>query len=378
MSESYWIDTVPLQRRFPPLEGSRQTEFAVVGGGIAGLAAAYFLSKAGKKVILIEQNTLASGDTGYTTAFVSHFLDNIPATIKAWPAGEEALGLFQSIVEAESIDSEFRRVPSLAFSLSATALEKFKSDAAALEKLNPNIKFLDGPSASAECRFKVAAAISIPEEAQFHIRKFLLGLAEASVKKGAVFFEETGVLNVSADGRKVFTEKGEIECEKVLVTSGMALPNFPEVNSLLTSYFTYVIAADFPEPKPFGDYLFWDDAEPYHYFRWVSPSKVILGGEDRLMKGPRPAANPHENLKKFLEELTGRAAVLTHAWQGSIFMTKDSFPYYGAHPKYAENIVFATGFGGNGMTFGMLAGRALTDAALGQKNKFLEMFSFNR
>ncbi|MBI4059479.1 FAD-binding oxidoreductase [Candidatus Giovannonibacteria bacterium] len=59
-------------------------------------------------------------------------------------------------------------------------------------------------------------------------------------------------------------------------------------------------------------------------------------------------------------------------------MTQDSFPYYGAHPKYGENILFATGFGGNGMTFGMLAGRVLADAALGKPNKFLEMFSFNR
>ncbi len=378
MSESYWIETVPLKRRFPDLEGTRRTEFAVVGGGIAGLAAAYFLSKAGKKVILIEQNTLASGDTGYTTAFVSHFLDNIPATIEAWPAGEEALGLFQSIVEAESMDSEFRRVPSLAFSLDATALEKFKNDAAALQELNPNIEFLDAKSASEKCRFKVAGAISIPGEAQFHVRKFLLGLAEASAKMGAVFFEETNVLNISEDGKQIFTEKGEIECEKVLVTSGMALPDFPEVNDLLTPYFTYVIAADFDEPRPFGNYLFWDDEEPYHYFRWVSPSKVILGGEDRLMRGPRPAADPHENLKKFLEELTGQVAVLTHTWQGSIFMTKDSLPYYGAHPKYGGNILFATGFGGNGMTFGMLAGRVLADGALGKPNKFLEMFSFNR
>ncbi|MEK6955531.1 MAG: FAD-dependent oxidoreductase, partial [Nanoarchaeota archaeon] len=228
----------------------------------------------------------------------------------------------QKVVEIEKIDCEFRLLDAIYFTLQAGNL---RADFEALKKIEPGLKFLESREASELSKFKVEGALYIKNEAQFHIRKFLLALADIIVKNGGAIFEDTEVLEITRDG-KIFLAHGEIQAGKVLITTGIAPVQFPEINKLLTPYFTYVIAADFKDPRPFGDFLFWDDEEPYHYFRWVSPSKIILGGEDRLMKGPRPAASPHENLKKFLEELTGRAAVLTHTGQGSIFMTKDSFP----------------------------------------------------
>jgi hypothetical protein len=48
----------------------------VVGGGIAGITTAYLLSKSGKKVIVVEDGCIGSGETGRTTAHITHALDD--------------------------------------------------------------------------------------------------------------------------------------------------------------------------------------------------------------------------------------------------------------------------------------------------------------
>ena len=48
----------------------------IVGGGIAGMTTAYLLSKSGKKVVVIEDGYIGSGETGHTTAHITHALDD--------------------------------------------------------------------------------------------------------------------------------------------------------------------------------------------------------------------------------------------------------------------------------------------------------------
>lgn len=68
--KSYWREfkTVP---SFPVLQENSETEIGVIGGGIAGLVSAYLLTKAGKKVVLVEAGKLIDGVTGFTTAKIT-------------------------------------------------------------------------------------------------------------------------------------------------------------------------------------------------------------------------------------------------------------------------------------------------------------------
>jgi len=130
--------------------------------------------------------------------------------------------------------------------------------------------------------------------------------------------------------------------------------------------------------RPLGDYLFWDDNISYHYFRWVSERELILGGEDRPLGGIRSGDNQFENLEKFLKSMTESKFSVRHKWQGAIFNTLDNLPYIGRHPAFGENIYFAFGFGGNGITFGTLGGKIIYDQIMGRENKFAKTFSFVR
>lgn len=61
-SLSYWLD-LPYTSR-PPLTQDREVDAAVIGGGITGIATAYYCAKQGLTVALLEQQTLASGAAG--------------------------------------------------------------------------------------------------------------------------------------------------------------------------------------------------------------------------------------------------------------------------------------------------------------------------
>jgi heterodisulfide reductase subunit A-like polyferredoxin len=63
------------------LIGRHPVDVVIVGGGIAGLTTAYLLSKSGKKVVVIKDGYLASGETGRTTAHITYALDVIDITI---------------------------------------------------------------------------------------------------------------------------------------------------------------------------------------------------------------------------------------------------------------------------------------------------------
>src|SRR5687767_13648332 len=72
---SYWIDSVePL--RFEPLQNAINTDILIIGAGISGLSAAYGLAKAGRKVVVIEDGFIGSGESGRTTAHLTCALDD--------------------------------------------------------------------------------------------------------------------------------------------------------------------------------------------------------------------------------------------------------------------------------------------------------------
>lgn len=60
-----WYEATAGERpRYPPLDGDRRADVAIVGGGYTGLSAAYHLAKAGADVVLIEAHRLGDGASG--------------------------------------------------------------------------------------------------------------------------------------------------------------------------------------------------------------------------------------------------------------------------------------------------------------------------
>src|SRR5436190_23894395 len=73
---SLWLQTIEHPIKYNRLTENKECDVVIVGGGIAGVTTAYCLSKTGKKVILVEDGYIGSGETGRTTAHLVTALDD--------------------------------------------------------------------------------------------------------------------------------------------------------------------------------------------------------------------------------------------------------------------------------------------------------------
>src|ERR687890_2660150 len=114
------IKFAKLANNIPSSEGGEPVDVVVIGGGIAGLTTAYLVSKSGKKVVVIEDGYIGSGETSRTTAHITHALDDryynlekrhgVQGARIAAESHTAAINLIESLIKEEKIDCDFERL----------------------------------------------------------------------------------------------------------------------------------------------------------------------------------------------------------------------------------------------------------------------------
>ncbi len=382
---SYWYRAVPDKPRFPALQGEKEVDVVVVGGGMAGISAAYFLSKNGISTALLESATIASGDSGFTTACGTRFLDSLDSSLAAWESSDAAIALFKKIIIEEKIDCRWQEVDTACFTVQTNkrSLKEFAEVAQQFKAKDASIEYLLKDEASAAVGVAVTAAYrKKSSELMFHMRQFLVSLADKAAKNGALFFEDSEVFDIAlGDQVVVKTKSGSVKAKWLIMATGLPPAKFfPKVAELLRSAVSYVIDIKFDKKPPFTKGFFWDDQDPYHYFRSVGEDEFILGGEDWKTSAPRLDTNPCVELEKWFRNLVGKKTQLKviNSWQGSLFYTPDMLPLIGPHPAYGKNIIFLTGWAGNGTAQGFFAGHIAADLAQQKSNPYHALFACDR
>ncbi|TSC85090.1 MAG: Rieske family iron-sulfur cluster-binding protein [Parcubacteria group bacterium Gr01-1014_13] len=382
---SYWFRSVPDKPRYPALQGDKQVDVVIVGGGMAGISAAYFLSKNGISTALLESVTIASGDSGFTTACGTRFLDSLDPTLAAWESSDAAIALFKKTIIEEKIDCEWQEVDTACFTLQKDkkSLKHFAETFQKFQAKDSSMEYLLKEEASAAIGVPVVAAYrKKASEVMFHMRQFLISLAERSTKNGAIFFEDSEVVDIAlSDQVVVKTKSGSVKAKWLIMATGLPpVKFFPKVAELLRSAVSYVIDIKFDKKPTFAEGFFWDDQDPYHYFRAVGEDEFILGGEDWKTNTPKPDTNPHVELEKWFRSLVGSKTPLKviNSWQGSLFYTPDTLPLIGPHPAYGKNAIFLTGWAGNGTAQGFFAGNIAADLVQQKNNPHHAFFACDR
>jgi hypothetical protein len=101
---------------------------------------------------------------------------------------------------------------------------------------------------------------------------------------------------------------------------------------------------------------------------------VIFGGEDHKT-GNRRIRKGAIGASKSISGQSSRTSDLTHRWSGQVIETPDGLPYIG---ESADHQYSATGYAGNGLTFGTFAALMISDAILGRSNPWAELFDPGR
>ena len=385
----YWSDsaTFPLS---PKIDRDIDVDVVVVGGGITGLTTAYLLLTAGRSVVLLERARCAEIDTGHTTAHVTMVTDTRlnelvsrvgkPHAQAVWDAGLAALAQIESIVIEHEIDCGFERVDGYLHAPNgqpdAAETARLEEDASLANQFGFDATFVE------DVPFAGGPGVRFGEQARFHPRRYLAGVANAVREKGGEIFEHSGAeefyekpLRVKADGRRV-------RCKDVVIATHNPLVGIASAASAtlfqtkLALYTSYAIAGRVARGTV-PDALYWDTSDPYRHLR-VAPhldhDLVIYGGEDHKTGQVSDTSKCYERLERALLAKVPSIA-LSHRWSGQVIETPDGLPFIG---KMTDHQYAATGFAGNGMTFGTLAAMMIADAIQERQNPWTELFDPGR
>ncbi len=379
--------------RFAPLRKSLKVDALVVGGGMTGITAAYLLKKAGRKVALVERDRCAYGNTGNTTAHLTCVTDlRLHQLVKTfgrdhaqavWDAGLAAIDQIHDIIKTENISCEFTRIPGYVHARLNSAKDE-------TEDLKRDVKIADELGIQAEYVPSVPVfarpGICFANQAKFHPFMYLAELVTRIPGKGSHVFERTEALEFDAEGDdgpvRVTANRHTITCDAVVIATDVPLTGLSDaasaasLQSKLTPYTSYVIGATLPG-KVAPEASFWDTSEPYYYLRIDRRRRgqyIVFGGLDHKTGQVEHTDGLFDELETTLHRFLPDAKI-DRRWSGQVTESHDGLPLIG---ETAKRQYVATGFSGNGITFGTLSGMMICDAVKGRKNPWRELFDPQR
>lgn len=389
LSRSYWSESADVPG-FPPIDRDEHADVVVIGGGGTGLTAAYLLAKAGRSVVVLERGRCAQMDTGHTSAHLTMVTDTRLSELVArfgrthaqavWDAGLAAIAQIDAIVREHRIDCGFEWVDGYLHARGGAAeagqAETFRHEAALAQEMGFDVEYL------ADVPLIGGPGIRFESQARINPSRYCAGLAREISAAGGRIYEQSAAdefcaapLSVRANGRTVSCSDIVVATHNPLVGSGSAV-SATLFQTKLALYTSYVVAGRVAKGTV-PDALFWDTGDPYRFLR-IDPvadhDLVLWGGEDHKTGQVSDTAACYARLEEALRAMIPGIAV-THRWSGQVIETPDGLPYIGqtAGHQYA-----ATGFCGNGLTFGTLAAVMAGDAILGQSNPWAELFAPDR
>jgi len=392
MNKSVWRN-VKLPR-FPKVSESKRSQLqfdvVIVGGGITGLMTAYYLKQAGLTVCLLERDRLASGDTGSTTAHLTGVTDKRikdlvsgygeKKTRLVWDAGEIAISMMEKVVQEHDIACHYTRVPGY---LHTSLTEKNAKDAESLRKECQLARDM-GIDANFQESVPIVGlpGIRYSNQAKFHPLSFLAGVATRIPGGGSKIYEQSPVSKIEDGPLRVHCGRRVIHTNKVVIATNVpimgkdGLVSASLFQTKIAPYSSYVIGAKIPKGK-YPEVSLWDTTDPYYYLRVDKGAKhdyAIFGGKDHKTGQVSDTEQCYSALEGLLLGMMPEAKI-DHRWSGQVIETHDGLPFMG---EIAENQFIATGYCGNGFTFGTTAALMARDWILKMENPWADLFSPSR
>jgi glycine/D-amino acid oxidase-like deaminating enzyme/nitrite reductase/ring-hydroxylating ferredoxin subunit len=367
---------------FPALREDLVVDVAIIGGGITGLTAAERLVSEGRRVALIEMREVGAGETGQTTAHLTELADarysvlekdfGVEGATLVGRTHREAIEHISNLIKRYGIDCGFERAPAYLYTERKKDLDWIREELDAARRAGVWGEWalrIPLPFAKGGARF--------PNQAQFHPLRYVWQLAAALSRAGLHIYEHTRAVRVvEEDLCRVETEHGLIAAEHVLVSANIPVNNWALTIPSLPAYRTYAIAAPFDVDLR-G--LYWDTDDPYHYTRVQEIDgrrMLIVGGEDHKVGAIVDTDQCFARLEEYLDDRFVSGPI-EYRWSGQVIEPVDGLPLIGQN-VLESHVHIASGYSGNGMTWGTAAGMIVADMMLGKRTPYADLYKPSR
>lgn len=381
---------------YPKLRHDAETQVAILGGGISGALAAYFLTEAGIPCMVLDARSIGLGSTCASTSLLQYEIDvplhrlirqiGYEKAVQAYRLCAESINTLGKISETIGLQ-RFGFRHSVYFAASENDVAYLEEEYRARQQAGFTVRLLRAPEVHEAYGFHAPAAIVSEPAAVTDAYLMTHLLHQHNLRHGAQVFDRTEATQVDSDSRGVhiLTADGHrIRARKLVFAMGYGVNELPE-KDLVSLHSTYVcISESFPPEQVFwkGEAVLWSTARPYLYLRTTDDRRIIIGGHDDAFhqagwRDRRLASKTRKLVRDFRTLFPHLDFVPEFSWAGVFGSTPDGLPYIGPHPDFPDRY-FSLGFGGNGITFGAVGAEIIRDLCLGKPNPHTELFSFHR
>ncbi|MCO4792764.1 MAG: FAD-binding oxidoreductase [Bacteriovoracaceae bacterium] len=360
-------------------------DIVIIGGGIAGMSAAYWLQKEDPTldIALVEKNELGFGATGRNAGFITcgsveHFNRLVgkhgeKEALDIWKFSEDNLKfLREEIIQDSGEGILFEQKGSFSLASTDNEFAELKESASLMDRLGINVETVE--ENEIESRLGGAGfvgGIKYKEDASVHPIKMLHKIKDRIEQSNSKvqFMENAEVFAIeSVNGNKlVKTNKVYIEAPMVVfATNGYSplLEDFFEDKIFPTR--GQILATEpvprFMEGPCYANFVL-------DYFRQLPTGEMVIGGFRQLQKdvekgySDETSDSIQEALEKFLHDHVPpvRKAKITHRWSGIMGFSVDGQPMVGALPTDPQ-LYFLGGFTAHGLGLAFHSGKVLADS----------------
>lgn len=394
--EPYWLLKNGLIGSFPSLQKNISCDILIIGGGITGALMAYQFSGEGYNTVLIDKRDVSLGSTSASTSLLQYELDEPlysliekvgeNAAVDTYLEGVKAIEKLDKIVTSLKAECGFERKQSAYIAHSKKAADWLVTEFEQRKRVGLPVKWLTKAQLRRQFGAKGEGAILSGIGASTDVYQLVHCLLEKATRHQKLrVFDHTELLNVRHEKN---TCRAEVEggytitSKKIIYATGYESQSMlkDKVVELISTY--SFISEPVKIPRSLKQTMFWDTEDPYLYMRVTDDNRVLAGGEDEQFKNPERRdrlidRKQEKLLEKIQDTFSGLKLIPDYAWAGTFGVTKDALPYIGEHPDYPDSY-FVLAFGGNGITFSLMAMEIISDAIAGRHNRFLEYFRFRR
>ncbi|MFE8944730.1 FAD-dependent oxidoreductase [Streptomyces sp. NPDC007856] len=388
ITDSYWLRTAPGPPR-PRLSEDLDVDVAVVGAGIAGLSTAYELVRAGLRVAVLEAGRAAAGVTGHTTAKLTaqHTLvyDRLRRT--RGPEGarlyarsqSEAIEHAAALVAELGIGCEWETRDAYTYVRDRSRVDEVRAEAQAAREAGLPAAF----TTETGLPFPVAGAVRVTGQAQFHPVRYLRAITDDLVARGGQLYERTRVVGLQEGGVpcRLTTEAGHtVTARDVVIATHYPVFDRALLFARLAPRRELVVAGPLGAgPDPEGMYITPEEntrsvrTAPYG----ANGQRLLVVTGEHFTPGTGDVRAGFDGLAAWAEEHFPGVA-LDHAWATQDNDSTDTVPLVGTFHPGARHTYVATGFGGWGLSGGIMAGLLLTSLITGRDCAWRELYDPRR
>ena len=381
---------------YPKLEKDIQTEVLIMGGGISGALVAYHLMQKNIPCVIVDARSIGLGSTCASTSLLQYEIDTPlyklskligekNAVRSYWLCKEAIDKLF--LVAAESGFADIQKKMSLYYAAAKKDITHLKAEFTARKKAGFKVRYLEDDTVFEKSGIHAPAAILSADGAQTDAYMFTHCLHQYNIKKGLEVYDRTTISTIKHNSKGVELLTGnryKIKARKLIYATGYEVVKYIDksIVKLKSTYATVSETLSLERPYWKNNMLLWNTADPYLYVRATPDNRIIVGGRDEDFYSPKKrdvliAAKTKKLVSDFKKIFPHINFIPEFSWTGIFGSTKDGLPFIGPYRKL-PNSYFALGFGGNGITFSLIAAEIIADQITGKKNPAASIFSFDR